>query len=178
MCVSTSEDVQEEVLGVRNNGEPVLAKSNNFIAYNLDSHEANDFVDSWDRWWTPKSPYQEGYAPQKNLDARERELEREAEFEEKSSEEKPNSKYQRLTGRQERSKKCRHFSRQRQIFPSLGTDFFGLGSIALASYLSVQRPRQTFPSLGTEFRVFENLTDIIHRVSDPFFPDERRRDYF
>ncbi|KAL8110669.1 hypothetical protein AgCh_026421 [Apium graveolens] len=62
MCVSTSEDVQEEVLGVRNNGEPILAKSNNFITYNLDSHEANDFVDSWDRW-TPKSPYQEGYAP-------------------------------------------------------------------------------------------------------------------
>ena len=50
MCVSTNEDVREEVLGVRHNGGPILAKSNNFITYNLDS-------------WTPKSPYQEGYAP-------------------------------------------------------------------------------------------------------------------
>ncbi|KAK1371632.1 F-box domain-containing protein [Heracleum sosnowskyi] len=62
MCVSTCEDVEEEVLGVRNNGEPILAKVNNLITYNLDSHEADDFVDSWDRW-TPESPYQEGFAP-------------------------------------------------------------------------------------------------------------------
>lgn len=62
MCVSVSEDVRPEVLGVRNNGEPILAKSNNFITYDLDSHEANDLVDSWDRW-TPESPYEEGYVP-------------------------------------------------------------------------------------------------------------------
>ncbi|KAK1371634.1 F-box domain-containing protein [Heracleum sosnowskyi] len=62
MCISTGEDVREEVLGVRNNGEPILAKFNNLITYNLDSHEADDFVDSWDRW-TPESPYQEGFAP-------------------------------------------------------------------------------------------------------------------
>ncbi|KAK1371631.1 hypothetical protein POM88_037723 [Heracleum sosnowskyi] len=62
MCVCTSEDVGEEVMGVRNNGEPILAKLNNFITYNLDSHEANDFVDSWD-CWTPEFPYAEGFAP-------------------------------------------------------------------------------------------------------------------
>ncbi|KAL8110664.1 hypothetical protein AgCh_026416 [Apium graveolens] len=59
MRVSINEDVREEVLGVRNNGEPILAKYNNLIAYNPHSYEANDSVDSWDRW-TPGSPYREG----------------------------------------------------------------------------------------------------------------------
>ncbi|KAK1371636.1 F-box domain-containing protein [Heracleum sosnowskyi] len=59
MCVSPSKDVQEEVLGVRNNGDPILAKYNNLISYSLDSHQENGFVDRW----TPDSPYEEGYGP-------------------------------------------------------------------------------------------------------------------
>lgn len=46
MSVSQSKDVQEEVLGVRNNGKPLLAKFNNIISYNLECHQGNDSVDS------------------------------------------------------------------------------------------------------------------------------------
>ncbi|WOG93346.1 hypothetical protein DCAR_0312629 [Daucus carota subsp. sativus] len=62
MCVTPSIHVEEEVLGVRNNGDPILAKSNNLISYSLESHQANGFVDSWDRW-TPNSPYNGGNGP-------------------------------------------------------------------------------------------------------------------
>ncbi|KAK1371639.1 F-box domain-containing protein [Heracleum sosnowskyi] len=57
MCVSPSKDVEEEVLGVRNTGDPILV-----ISYSLDCHQANGFVESWDRW-TPNSPYKVGYGP-------------------------------------------------------------------------------------------------------------------
>ncbi|KAL1824557.1 hypothetical protein ACET3Z_011335 [Daucus carota] len=62
MCVTPSIHVEEEVLGVRNNGDPILAKSNNLISYSLESHQANGFVNSWDRW-TPNSPYNVGKRP-------------------------------------------------------------------------------------------------------------------
>ncbi|KAK1400523.1 F-box domain-containing protein [Heracleum sosnowskyi] len=62
MCVTPSEDVEEEVLGVRNNGDPILAKSKHLISYNLDSHQAYGFVHSRDRW-TPNCPYEEGHGP-------------------------------------------------------------------------------------------------------------------
>ncbi|KAK1371856.1 F-box domain-containing protein [Heracleum sosnowskyi] len=38
------------VLGVRNNGEPIIVKEYNFVTYDLDNHEANDFVSSWNHW--------------------------------------------------------------------------------------------------------------------------------
>ena len=39
MSVGLSEDVLADVLGTRNNGEPILAKSNNLISYDLDTHK-------------------------------------------------------------------------------------------------------------------------------------------
>ncbi|XP_074337794.1 F-box protein At5g07610-like [Apium graveolens] len=45
MSVSISEDVWAQVLGVRNNGDPILGKLNSLITYDLDTHEPNDFVD-------------------------------------------------------------------------------------------------------------------------------------
>lgn len=39
-----------EVLGLRNNGEPIVFNLYDKSLYNLDSHEANDFVKSWNRW--------------------------------------------------------------------------------------------------------------------------------
>lgn len=50
MIISLSEDVKSVVLGLRNNGEPILSRSTNMISYNLDDHEPDYFVDSWDRW--------------------------------------------------------------------------------------------------------------------------------
>lgn len=44
MCVSPRTDVEEKVLGVRNNGDPILAKSNNLISYSLDCHQAYGLV--------------------------------------------------------------------------------------------------------------------------------------
>lgn len=46
MSVSLSREFQTEVLGLRNNGEPIVFKLFKLTSYNLDSHEANDFVDS------------------------------------------------------------------------------------------------------------------------------------
>ncbi|KAK1371796.1 hypothetical protein POM88_037888 [Heracleum sosnowskyi] len=59
MSVGLSENVWARVLGLRNNGEPILAKSNNLISYNLDTHEPYDFVESCDRL-TPNYVYEEG----------------------------------------------------------------------------------------------------------------------
>ncbi|KAK1371664.1 F-box domain-containing protein [Heracleum sosnowskyi] len=56
MCVCLSEFIMLQVLGVRNNGGPILVKSYNLISYNLDNHEANDFVDSWRRWTEDSAP--------------------------------------------------------------------------------------------------------------------------
>ncbi|KAL1821092.1 F-box/kelch-repeat protein At3g06240-like [Daucus carota subsp. sativus] len=49
MSVKLSENISAEVLGTRNNGAPILAKSNNLISYDLDTHEPYDFVESCDR---------------------------------------------------------------------------------------------------------------------------------
>ncbi|KAK1371803.1 hypothetical protein POM88_037895 [Heracleum sosnowskyi] len=62
MSVGLSENVWVEVLGIRNNGEPILAKSNNLISYDLDTHEPYDFVESCDRL-TPRYDYEEGSKP-------------------------------------------------------------------------------------------------------------------
>ncbi|KAL1833350.1 hypothetical protein ACET3Z_003001 [Daucus carota] len=62
MSISPNKDIRVEVLGVRNNGEPILARSYDLISYNLDNHEAKNFVDSWDSW-TPYKYYEEGFAP-------------------------------------------------------------------------------------------------------------------
>ncbi|KAK1371811.1 hypothetical protein POM88_037903 [Heracleum sosnowskyi] len=62
MSVSLGENVWAEVFGLRNNGEPVLAKSNDLIAYDLDTHEPYDFVKSCDRL-TPDYSYEEGSKP-------------------------------------------------------------------------------------------------------------------
>ncbi|KAK1371534.1 hypothetical protein POM88_037626 [Heracleum sosnowskyi] len=59
MSVKLGENVWAEVLGTRNNGEPILAKSNNLIAYDLDTHEPYDFVESCDRL-TPCYHHEEG----------------------------------------------------------------------------------------------------------------------
>ncbi|KAK1371797.1 hypothetical protein POM88_037889 [Heracleum sosnowskyi] len=45
MSVSISEDVSAQVLGIRNNGDPILGKFNSLITYDLDTHEPIDFVD-------------------------------------------------------------------------------------------------------------------------------------
>ncbi|KAK1371771.1 F-box domain-containing protein [Heracleum sosnowskyi] len=55
-------DIRVEVLGVRNNGEPILARSYNLISYNLDNHMAKDFLHSWNSW-IPYPYYEEGFAP-------------------------------------------------------------------------------------------------------------------
>ncbi|KAL1831120.1 hypothetical protein ACET3Z_000771 [Daucus carota] len=63
MSVGLSEDVLADVLGTRNNGEPILAKSNNLISYDLDTHKPYDFVESCERL-TPNFYYDEGsYLP-------------------------------------------------------------------------------------------------------------------
>ncbi|KAK1371678.1 F-box domain-containing protein [Heracleum sosnowskyi] len=49
MCVGLSEFIMLQVLGI-------LVKSYNLILYNLDNHEANDFVDSWRRWTEDSAP--------------------------------------------------------------------------------------------------------------------------
>ncbi|XP_074337642.1 F-box/kelch-repeat protein At3g06240-like [Apium graveolens] len=49
MSVKLRENVWAEVLGTRNNGAPIQAKSNNLISYDLDTHEPYDFVESCDR---------------------------------------------------------------------------------------------------------------------------------
>ncbi|KAL8110819.1 hypothetical protein AgCh_026526 [Apium graveolens] len=48
--------IRAEVLGVRNNGEPILARSRDLVSYNLDNDEPNDFVDSCISW-TPNPNY-------------------------------------------------------------------------------------------------------------------------
>ncbi|KAK1371229.1 hypothetical protein POM88_037321 [Heracleum sosnowskyi] len=63
MSVSLREDLRRpEVLGLRSNGEPILFNLYDFVSYSLDSHEANDFVHSWDRW-SDFSFYEENFAP-------------------------------------------------------------------------------------------------------------------
>ncbi|KAK1371541.1 hypothetical protein POM88_037633 [Heracleum sosnowskyi] len=49
MSVKLGENVWAEVLGTRNNGEPIQAKSNNLISYDLKTHEPYVFVESCDR---------------------------------------------------------------------------------------------------------------------------------
>ncbi|XP_074360292.1 F-box/kelch-repeat protein At3g23880-like [Apium graveolens] len=59
MSIDTCEgitSIRAEVLGVRNNGEPILARSKDLVSYNLDNDEANDFVDSCVSW-TPNTNY-------------------------------------------------------------------------------------------------------------------------
>ncbi|KAK1374166.1 F-box domain-containing protein [Heracleum sosnowskyi] len=63
MSVDLGDHFREQVLGVRNNGEPIFFKLYKFISYNLDSHEANDFVDSWGTWDDFSSFYEEDFAP-------------------------------------------------------------------------------------------------------------------
>ncbi|KAK1371805.1 F-box domain-containing protein [Heracleum sosnowskyi] len=70
MSVSLSENVWADVLGIRNNGDIILAKSNNLISYDLDTHEPYDFVNSCDcltpsshYFKTPSSSYEEGFKP-------------------------------------------------------------------------------------------------------------------
>lgn len=48
--VSLRENVRVTILGTRNNGEPILAELYNLISYNLDNHEPDTFVDSWNLW--------------------------------------------------------------------------------------------------------------------------------
>ncbi|XP_074328137.1 F-box protein At5g49610-like [Apium graveolens] len=62
MSGTLSENVRGKVLGVRNNGEPILAKLSNLISYNLDKREEYDFADSCDSR-TPFSYYEEGCRP-------------------------------------------------------------------------------------------------------------------
>ncbi|XP_074337481.1 F-box/kelch-repeat protein At3g06240-like [Apium graveolens] len=62
MSVSLSENIWADVLGIRNNNEPILAKSNNLISYDLETHEPYDFVRSYDRL-TSDSHYNEGSKP-------------------------------------------------------------------------------------------------------------------
>ncbi|KAL1821587.1 hypothetical protein ACET3Z_016456 [Daucus carota] len=50
MSVKLGENVWAEVLGTRNNGAPIQAKSNNLISYDLDTHEPYDFIESCDRF--------------------------------------------------------------------------------------------------------------------------------
>lgn len=56
ISVSPSENVCTEVLGLRNNGDPILEKSNNLITYVLKTREPYDlgescnFVESFDRF--------------------------------------------------------------------------------------------------------------------------------
>ncbi|XP_074337733.1 F-box protein At4g22390-like [Apium graveolens] len=46
LSVCLSENIPAQVLGIRNSGEPLLAKSNNLISYDLDTHEPYDFIES------------------------------------------------------------------------------------------------------------------------------------
>ncbi|KAK1371794.1 hypothetical protein POM88_037886 [Heracleum sosnowskyi] len=62
MCFRLSENVRARVLGTRNNGEPILAKSNNLISCNLDTLEPHDFIESCDRL-TPRYHHKEGSRP-------------------------------------------------------------------------------------------------------------------
>lgn len=50
LSVSLSREFRTEVLGLRNNGEPIVFRLFKLASYNLDSHETNDFVDSWQHW--------------------------------------------------------------------------------------------------------------------------------
>ncbi|KAK1371810.1 hypothetical protein POM88_037902 [Heracleum sosnowskyi] len=59
MSVSLGKNVWAKVLGIRNNGEPILEKSNGLIAYDLDTHEPYDFIESCDRL-TPCYSYEKG----------------------------------------------------------------------------------------------------------------------
>ncbi|XP_074334435.1 uncharacterized protein LOC141671902 [Apium graveolens] len=58
MSVGLSENVRAQVLGIRYTGEPILAKSNNLISYDLDTHEPYDFVES-----TPYTYHEDSISP-------------------------------------------------------------------------------------------------------------------
>lgn len=62
MSGTLSENIWGKVLGVRNNGEPILSNLSNLISYNLDKHEEYDFADSCGSR-TPFSYYDEGCRP-------------------------------------------------------------------------------------------------------------------
>ncbi|KAK1371216.1 F-box domain-containing protein [Heracleum sosnowskyi] len=62
MSIIVKSFCRTEVLGLRNNGEPIVFSFYNLLSYNLDSHEANDFVDSWN-CWDDFSYYDYGMAP-------------------------------------------------------------------------------------------------------------------
>lgn len=51
-----------EVLGLRNNGEPILCNLYNLVSYNLDGYKATEFIDSWD-CWGDLSFYEDEMAP-------------------------------------------------------------------------------------------------------------------
>ncbi|KAK1397156.1 hypothetical protein POM88_007019 [Heracleum sosnowskyi] len=57
LSVSLSENIRADVLGIRNNGEPILTKSNDLISYDLDTYEPYVFVNSCD-CLTPDFSYQ------------------------------------------------------------------------------------------------------------------------
>nr|XP_017228119.1 PREDICTED: F-box protein At5g49610-like [Daucus carota subsp. sativus] len=59
MSVTLSENVWPEVLGIRNNGEPIQAKLDKLISYDLDTHEPYVFVESCEHL-TPTPYYKEG----------------------------------------------------------------------------------------------------------------------
>lgn len=50
MRINVNEFFRGDVLGLRNNGEPIVFSCYDLTTYNLDSHEANNFVDSWSCW--------------------------------------------------------------------------------------------------------------------------------
>ncbi|KAK1371800.1 F-box domain-containing protein [Heracleum sosnowskyi] len=62
VSVILCENVWADVLGIRNSGEPILAKLNNLISYDIDTWEPYDFIDSCDRL-TPNSNHEEGSKP-------------------------------------------------------------------------------------------------------------------
>lgn len=52
-----SENIRGKVLlGVRNNGEPIVAQGYNLVSYDLDDHKVTEIVDSLNHW-TPFSHF-------------------------------------------------------------------------------------------------------------------------
>lgn len=50
--ISLAKDIRTDVLGIRNNSELILPKSDDcdLVSYNLEDDEVKDFVGSWNRW--------------------------------------------------------------------------------------------------------------------------------
>ena len=57
-----SENVHVEVLGVRNNGEPIFPKFSNLVSFSVDKRKEYDFAESCNHQ-TPFSYYDEGCKP-------------------------------------------------------------------------------------------------------------------